>query len=99
MNQLEVKKVLDLLIISHFDRDYINGLPNETISFLVKHKETIENEKRVGGILYTDYDLIVCIDIGTPCLPRNLLRSFYSLIEKLHITKIRFYDLRRTHAT
>lgn len=73
--------------------------PNETINFLVKHKETIEYEKRIGGILYTDYDLVVCTNIGTPCLPRNLLISFYSLIEKLNITKVRFHDLRHIHAT
>lgn len=75
------------------------ALPNETIHFLVKHKETIDNEKRVAGILYTNHDLVVCTNIGTPCLPRNLLRSFYSLIEKIDITKIRFHDLRHTHAT
>ncbi|OPA21036.1 hypothetical protein BHL47_29015 [Bacillus cereus] len=58
-----------------------------------------EKEKREGDILYTDYDLVVCTNIGTPCSPRNLLRSFYSLIEKINVTKIRFHDLRHTHAT
>ncbi|ARJ25236.1 integrase (plasmid) [Bacillus mycoides] len=74
-------------------------LPNETINFLVRHKEIIDNEKRVAGVLFMNHDLVVCTNIGTPCLPRNLLRSFYSLIEKIDITKIRSHDLRHTHAT
>ncbi|QFQ28500.1 hypothetical protein [Bacillus thuringiensis] len=35
VNQLEVKKALDLLVISHFDRDHINGLPDLLKNFQV----------------------------------------------------------------
>jgi integrase len=31
--------------------------------------------------------------------PRNLLRHFYSVLERLDIPKIRFHDLRHTAAT
>lgn len=74
-------------------------LPIETVHALNKHKKMIQYEKRIAEILYEDYDLIVCTNVGTPCSPRNLLRSFYSLIEKSKVSRIRFHDLRHTHAT
>jgi integrase len=36
---------------------------------------------------------------GNPLSPRNLLRHFYSVLEKLDVPKIRFHDLRHTAAT
>ncbi|MFF0825397.1 site-specific integrase [Brevibacillus sp. NPDC003359] len=37
--------------------------------------------------------------IGTLLTPRNLMRTFYRLIEKADVKKIRFHDLRHTHVT
>ncbi|WP_424475039.1 tyrosine-type recombinase/integrase [Oceanobacillus kimchii] len=74
-------------------------LPDKTINALEEHRANINSEKQYADILYKDNDLIVCTNIGTPCNPRNLLRSFYSLIEKSKVPKIRFHDLRHTHAT
>ena len=74
-------------------------LPTETVNALVKHKKMIQYEKKMTEVLYNDYDLIVCTNVGTPCNPRNLSRSFYSLIEKSKVSRIRFHDLRHTHAT
>lgn len=68
-------------------------------TFSIKQTLNHAGNKIMAGILYTNHDLVVCTNIGTPCLPRNLLRSFYSLIEKIDITKIRFHDLGHTHAT
>ncbi|GEM04961.1 site-specific integrase [Halolactibacillus miurensis] len=44
-------------------------------------------------------DLVVSTSIGTPYHPRNLLRNFNTLLDKCNVTKIRFHDLRHTHAT
>ncbi len=35
----------------------------------------------------------------TPIIPRNLLRHYYSVLDRLDIPKIRFHDLRHTAAT
>jgi integrase len=48
---------------------------------------------------FQDNDLIVCTQMGTPINPANLRRSFNRLIEKAGLPKIRFHDLRHTHAT
>lgn len=40
---------------------------------------------------------MICTTLGTPVSPRNLNRSFYRLIEKARVPKIRFHDLRHTH--
>ncbi|RJS61754.1 site-specific integrase [Bacillus sp. PK3_68] len=74
-------------------------LPLETMSALSKQKKIVQYEKRIADLIYNDHDLIVCTNVGTPCSPRNLLRSFYSLTKKANVTRIRFHDLRHTHAT
>lgn len=74
-------------------------LPLETLQILQKHKRLIELEKKQNSPLYTDNDLIVCTTVGTPVIPRNLMRSYYRLISNAKLTKIRFHDLRHTHAT
>lgn len=75
------------------------SLPFETITALNTHKQLIISEKIQAGLLYTNLDLVVCTNVGTPCIPRNLVRSFYGLIEKAKLPRIRFHDLRHTHAT
>ncbi|WP_276322079.1 site-specific integrase [Paenibacillus thalictri] len=41
----------------------------------------------------------MCTTVGTPVNPRNLLRTFYALMKKADVPKIRFHDLRHTVAT
>jgi integrase len=104
-NTLSVKQTL-----SHTGNKIIPGaktksslrsitLPLETVNALARHKKVIQYEKKIADVLYKDYDLVVCTNIGTPCSPRNLLRSFYSAIKKANVPRIRFHDLRHTHAT
>lgn len=68
---------------------------NQLLSLKLKYKE----EKMANRPIYQDYDLVIRTSIGTPVSPRNLLRSFYSIIEKAQVRKIRFHDLRHTHAS
>ncbi|WP_246005864.1 site-specific integrase [Brevibacillus gelatini] len=75
-------------------------LPDETIAELKKHKVRIAKEKLAAGPdLYTDLDLVVCSENGTPTNAGNIRRAFNSAIEKANVPKIRFHDLRHTHAT
>jgi integrase len=66
---------------------------------LVQHKQIIEKEKENAESFYQDNNLVICTTIGTPLIPRNLLRSFYRLMKKAEVPKIRFHDLRHTVAS
>lgn len=68
---------------------------NQLLPLKLKYKE----EKMANRPIYQDHDLVIRTSIGTPVSPRNLLRSFYSIIEKAQVKKIRFHDLRHTHAS
>ncbi len=56
-------------------------------------------ERLFHGKDYEDNDLVICTRTGKPMIPRNLCKEFYNLTEKLGLPKIRFHDLRHTHAT
>jgi integrase len=62
------------------------------------HRNIIDNEKIVSNV-YVDNDLVLCTQNGNPIIPRNFRKEFYKLSDKLHLPKIRFHDLRHTHAT
>ncbi|USK71247.1 site-specific integrase [Peribacillus asahii] len=75
-------------------------LPDETIGALLIHKKIIDKEKLELGIdQYQDYDLVVCTSTGTPTNKSNIRRSFKAIIKKAKLPKIRFHDMRHTHAT
>jgi len=74
-------------------------VPQETIKLLERHFRKSQKEKEMYAELYSDHGLVICTSVGTPVIPRNLMRSFYRLIEKAKLPKIRFHDLRHTHAT
>ncbi|OZM58365.1 integrase [Lottiidibacillus patelloidae] len=75
------------------------ALPKETVDKLKHHRKLVEDEKKKAGTIYNDNDLVVCTEIGTPCHPRNILRTMYTVIKKVGLQRIRFHDLRHTHAT
>lgn len=61
----------------------------------LKQKEMIDKSL----IEYEDNDLVIATKTGKPIGPRNLLRSFDRIIAQNDLRKIRFHDLRHTHAT
>lgn len=71
----------------------------ETIELLIDHKKVQEKEKALAGHMYENNDLIVCTSLGTSINPSNLRRSFNRQIEIAQLNKIRFHDLRHSHAT
>ncbi|KIO65163.1 MULTISPECIES: tyrosine-type recombinase/integrase [Bacillaceae] len=74
-------------------------LMDETVDELLSHKKKVQSDKREAGELYNDLDLVVCTSLGTPVNPSNLRRSFNRQIKKANLKKIRFHDLRHSHAT
>ncbi|UOQ43777.1 tyrosine-type recombinase/integrase [Halobacillus salinarum] len=74
-------------------------LPDETIHLLKKHKGKMDNSRSLIEDIYNDHNLIVCTELGSPINPSNLTRTFKRLTDKANLNKIRFHDLRHTHAT
>ncbi|HFK1514764.1 TPA: tyrosine-type recombinase/integrase [Bacillus cereus] len=73
--------------------------PIKLIGELELHHETIKKERLYHARDYEDNDLVICARKGNPLIPRNGRIEFYNLTEKLGLPKIRFHDLRHTHAT
>lgn len=73
-------------------------LPEETVTALKKHWLFIRGEREVVRS-YKNLNLVVCTGFGTPTHKSNIRRVFKSIIKKADIPKIRFHDMRHTHAT
>lgn len=63
------------------------------------HRRYLAEKLHAAPGMYVDNDLVICTQVGTPVTPRNLMRSYYRYIERSGVKKIRFHDLRHTHAT
>ncbi|PDZ28260.1 site-specific integrase [Bacillus toyonensis] len=74
-------------------------ISNKLVSELKAHRKLVLEEKLLLGQNYNDFDLIICTRSGKPIIPRNFRKEFYNLTEKIGLPKIRFHDLRHTHAT
>lgn len=74
-------------------------IPSKLVDELRTHRKQILEEKLLLGSSYTDLDLVICTKGGNPMIPRNFRKEFYNLTEKIGLPKIRFHDLRHTHAT
>lgn len=74
-------------------------LPEETLEKLLIHKNVVEQEKLELGDQYVNFDLVVCTSSGTTTNKSNIRRTFKAIIKKADLPKIRFHDMRHTHAT
>lgn len=75
------------------------AIPGEVATTLKKHKSRQRGEFLILGRSGNNDDLVVSTSLETPVIPRNLMRTFYRLIEKADVPKITFHELRHTHAT
>ncbi len=67
---------------------------------LKKHKAQQAKQRLTAGADWQNIGLIFTTSIGTPINQSNLLKnSFYPLLEKAGVLRIRFHDLRHTAAT
>ncbi len=74
-------------------------VPKETIESLKKHRITINKEKLKCGSAYQDFDLINCTEFGMVIRRANFRNTFLRTIDNAGIKRIKFHDLRHTHAT
>lgn len=59
-----------------------------------------QNEFKLAiGKSYEDHDLVFCRENGQPIYPRTLTTIFERVVKTSQVPKIRFHDLRHTHAT
>jgi integrase len=63
-----------------------------------RHKQVKENKLRHGKE-YKNYDLVCCYDNGEPMKPKRITESFTLLTKRAGLKKIRFHDLRHSHAS
>jgi integrase len=75
------------------------AIPKELSAELKRHKLEKKKHKLRLGPLYTDLNLVNATELGSPINPSNLRRNYNSLIKKAGLKRIRFHDLRNTHAT
>ncbi len=66
---------------------------------LMLEKKKQDELKEILGAVYQNNELVCAQDDGRPIIPRCLTAAFEHLLVKAGLPKIRFHDLRHTHAT
>ncbi|MCE4051865.1 site-specific integrase [Bacillus sp. Au-Bac7] len=74
-------------------------IPRRLVTILKEQKKLIQNEIKMAGSNYHKNDLVICTKLGMPISPQSLRRDFQQLVSKLGLPKIRYNDLRHSHAT
>ena len=75
------------------------ALPGIAIQVLRRHRTEQAQERLKLGPAYEDNDLICPRPDGSPWPPDSLSTAFASLIRRSDLPRIRFHDLRHSHAT
>ncbi len=70
-----------------------------TLDILKRHRATQEFERRAWGDGYHNHDLVFCRPDGAAHYPDTITRQFERLVRRAGLRRIRFHDLRHTHAT
>lgn len=71
----------------------------DVTEILKKHLRQQRKQKLQLGSAYQDHGLVVSTTLSTPMSPDNLRRHFNRMIKESNLPKIRFHDLRHSHAT
>ena len=74
-------------------------LPAEAVAALRLHKDRQAFARAKVGELWADLDLVVATGAGGPLRSANVTRAFGRIVERAGVPRIRFHDLRHTHAT
>ena len=75
-------------------------MPGLTQAALKKHRARQLEERLKLGEVWQDHGLVFTTEIGTPLYPSNVRnRSFYPILKRAGLPRIRFHDLKHTCAT
>jgi len=74
-------------------------LPADAVEVLRAHQVSQRRERIAAGDAWEDHDLVHATPLGLPYHPSNVLRSFYALMARAGVRRVRFHDLRHAHAT
>ena len=75
------------------------ALPSVTAEALARHRaEQLRVRRELGGA-YRDHELVVANGDGTPFLPNAFTHAFTDLVARANVKRVRFHDLRHSHAT
>jgi len=69
------------------------------LDVLGDHRTEQQRNRLALGPAYTDHGLVSARSNGKPVNPRQLSKDFLGLVRRIKIPRIRFHDLRHTHAT
>lgn len=75
------------------------ALDTHTLAALREHRQRQMLERALMGDAYEENDLIFAREDGRPIEPRYVSERFDSLAKEAKLARIRFHDLRHTHAT
>jgi integrase len=75
-------------------------LPELAATALVDHRARQAAEREQQGVRWEEHGLVFTNTVGKPLTPNNLRqRSFYPLLDRAGLPRIRFHDLRHSCAT
>jgi integrase len=73
--------------------------PEFVCSILQEERRRVMETRALAGAKWVDNGLVFPSEVGTPLEERNVLRRFQRICEANELPKLRFYDLRHTHAS
>jgi integrase len=74
-------------------------LPPPVLTALREQRTRQAADRLAAGSSWADNDLVFATALGTPIEPRNLVRQFYGVRERVGLGTVRFHDLRHTCLT
>lgn len=109
LNHGRVSVSQTLVVVSGYDVQYSEpktakgrrmvALDEQTTAALREQRERQLLERALWGDAYEDADLVFTRENGTPLHPDLFSDAFWRHIEAAKLPRIRFHDLRHTHAT
>jgi integrase len=75
------------------------ALDQQTVEALREHRSRQVVERALWGEAYEDADLVFAKENGTPIHPDSFSDFFWRHVAAAKLPRIRFHDLRHTHAT
>ena len=74
-------------------------IPSVTVDALREHQQKQRLQRLLADSSWKEQKLIFTTRIGTPVDTTNVLHQFQKILKRAGLAKMRFYDLRHTHAS